>query len=193
MRNSSVGFFQHVTVAATLAFGVTAFSGSAAAQVVGVPNYHQVNEHIYRGAQPTDAGFQNLAKSGVKIVIDLRETDSRSVAEKKVVEAAGMRYINIPMYGMTAPPQASVDKVMALFNDTTSGPVFVHCRRGADRTGTVVACYRVAHDGWTNAKALTEAKANGMSWVEVAMQHYVMQYQPPTTTGAATVAVGNNQ
>ena len=151
-----------------------------------MPNYHVVNEHIYRGAQPTDDGFRNLAKSGIKVVNDLRETDSRSLAEKKVVEAAGMRYINVPLYGMSAPPQASVDKVMALFNDTSIGPVFIHCKRGADRTGTLVACYRVAHDGWTNTKALSEATADGMSWVEVAMQHSVMQYQPPTTTGAAT-------
>ena len=140
-------------------------------------NFHQVNDHVYRGAQPTDDGFKSLAKLGVKTVIDLRETDSRSAAEKKVVEGSGMRYINIPMQGMSAPSQADVAKVMALFDDPSAGPVFVHCRRGADRTGTVVACYRIAHDGWDNAKALREAKTDGMSWVEVAMQHYVMSYQ----------------
>lgn len=158
----------------------------AAAQVAGVENFHRVNDRIYRGAQPTDAGFQNLAKLGVKTIIDLRETDGRSAAEKKAVENAGMHYINIPLQGMSAPSPDAVDKVMALFNDESAGPVFIHCRRGADRTGTMVACYRISHDGWNNAKALQEARTDGMSWVEVAMQHYVLRYQPPTTTGVAT-------
>ena len=79
-------------------------------------------------------------------------------------------------------------------DDASAGPVFVHCRRGADRTGTVVACYRIAHDGWDNQKALQEAKGFGMSWTEVAMHHYVMRYQPQVNTAAsaATATVTNN-
>jgi protein tyrosine/serine phosphatase len=55
--------------------------------------------------------------------------------------------------------------------------VFVHCRRGVDRTGTIVACYRIAHDHWENRKALAEAEANGMSWTEIAMKYYVLGYK----------------
>jgi protein tyrosine/serine phosphatase len=96
---------------------------------------------------------------------------------------------------MSAPSAADVEKVMALFNSSDAGPVFVHCRRGADRTGTVVACYRISHEGWDNAKALKEARTNGMSWIETAMQHYVLRYKAPTaiataTTGAATTVAG---
>jgi uncharacterized protein (TIGR01244 family) len=179
------------TLAIGFVCGLTLLATSINAQtlnVVGVENFHQVNEHLYRGAQPTDAGFQNLAKLGVKTVIDLRETDGRSAQEKKAVESAGMRYVNIPMYGMSTPHQADVEKVLALFNDASAGPVFVHCRRGADRTGTVVACYRISHDGWNNAKALAEAKTNGMAWIEKAMQHYVMQYKAPVAVAAAATA-----
>jgi uncharacterized protein (TIGR01244 family) len=158
---------------------------SPSAPVAGVGNFYQVNEHIYRGAQPTDAGFQSLAKLGVKTIIDLRETDGRSALEKKAVEANGMRYINIPLRGMSAPSAADVDKIMALFNDEKAGPVFVHCKRGADRTGTVVACYRIAHDGWNNTKALQEARTDGMRWIEIAMQHYVLNYRAPAATVAA--------
>jgi len=150
-----------------------------------VGNFYQVNEHIYRGAQPTDDGFQSLAKLGVKTIIDLRETDGRSALEKKAVEANGMRYINIPLRGMSAPSAADVDKIMALFNDEKAGPVFVHCKRGADRTGTVVACYRIAHDRWDNAKALQEARTDGMRWIEIAMQHYVLNYHAPAAAVAA--------
>lgn len=181
-------------LAAAVVFGITALATSASAQITGVSNFYQVNDRVFRGAQPTTEGFQSLAKLGVKTVIDLRETDSRSALEKKTVEANGMRYINIPLQGMSAPSPADVDKVLAIFNDSAAGPVFVHCRRGADRTGTVVACYRISHDGWDNAKALREAKSDGMSWVEVAMQHYVMHYRAPVASAATapvTVAPGN--
>ena len=123
-----------------LLLALAVLSLPAFAQPAGVPNFHKVDDQVYRGAQPSTEGFQNLAKLGVKTVLDLREADSRSTAEKKVVEAAGMRYVNIPLRGMAAPSAQDVAKILGHFADTKSGPVFVHCRRGADRTGTVIAC-----------------------------------------------------
>lgn len=187
--------FHGFAVSATLSIVIASIPGFAQTNVIGVTNFHQVNDHVYRGAQPTDLGFQNLAKMGVKTVVDLREITDRSAQERSTVEAAGMKYVSVPMQGMSAPSPADVAKVLALFDDATAGPVFVHCRRGADRTGTVVACYRIAHDGWNNQKALQEAKEDGMSWTEVAMHHYVQHYQPAlntATTGVATAAAANN-
>src|ERR1051326_7667021 len=149
----------------------------AAQEPAGVTNFHQINSHVCRGAQPSNEGFQSLARIGVKTVIDLRESGSRAAAERKVVEAAGMRYINIPLNGHAAPTEQQVTKLLELLNDQSAGPVFVHCRRGADRTGTILACYRISHDHWDNEKALHEAKSNGMSWTEMAMKHYVLGYK----------------
>ena len=178
---------------ATLVIGIASFPGFAQTNLAGLPNFHQVNDHVYRGAQPTADGLQSLAKLGVKTVIDLREAGDRSTSERSLVEAAGMRYVTIPFQGMSAPSPANVAKVLALFDDASAGPVFVHCRRGADRTGTVVACYRIAHDHWDNQKALQEAKGFGMSWTEVAMHHYVLRYQPQvnTASGTATATAGS--
>jgi protein tyrosine phosphatase (PTP) superfamily phosphohydrolase (DUF442 family) len=167
-------------------------TGFAQQAPAGVGNFHVVNEHVYRGAQPSDEGFKALAKMGVKTVVDLREAD-QAAGEKAVVEAAGMRFVSIPMHGMETPNPASVEKALAVFNDKNAGVVFVHCRRGADRTGAVVAAYRISHDKWDNGRALAEAKSNGMAWIQKAIQHYVKSYRPPVVEAAATTAApGSN-
>jgi|SRR5579871_715733 len=180
-RPSCAGTSTLVLLAAGLLTG-TAFAEDPA----GVPNFHRVNETVYRGAQPTPEGFQNLAKLGVKTVIDLREAGTLADAEKQVVEKLGMHFVSIPMRGMHEPTADQITKVLALFNNNAAGPVFVHCRRGADRTGTVVACYRISHDHWDNQKALTEARSLGMAWIEKAMQHYVLSYKVPVESATAS-------
>jgi len=168
--------------------------------VPGIPNFHQVNEHVLRGGQPAAESWPSLARLGVKTVIDLRREDEHSTAEEaQAVGAAGMNYVNVPMRGMSSPTNEQIVKVLSLLNDDSSGPVFVHCRRGADRTGTVIACYRIGHDQWDNQKALKEAKVMGMSMWERAMQHYVLDYKaasynlaskPVPAAPAAAVAPG---
>ena len=149
---------------------------AAGAPAPGVPNFHQVNERIYRGAQPNGEGWDSLAKLGVKTVIDLRpESEHSCKAEKGAVEAVGMHYVNLPLSGVHAPSDKQISKALSLVDDSAS-PVFMHCRRGADRTGTVIACYRITHDGWTNRRALHEAVSYGMSWIEFGMQRYVLAF-----------------
>lgn len=148
-----------------------------AGDLPGVGNFHEVNAHVYRGAQPKGQGFGNLAKLGVAVVVDLREPGKRSALEEKFVRAAGMRYINVPMKGLGAPSSADIAKVLALLEDESTGAIFVHCRRGSDRTGTVLAVYRIRHDGWENRKALSEARSLGMSRLERSMQAYILNYK----------------
>jgi tyrosine-protein phosphatase SIW14 len=150
----------------------------AAAATPNLPNFQKVNDSLYRGGQPTANGFNTLAALGVKTVIDLREPGEHSERqEQALVEAKGMRYVSVPLKGMSAPPGPEVAQVLAVLNDPSAGPVFIHCRRGADRTGTIIACYRISHDHWNNRDALTEARSLGMRFFEVSMQKYVMGYE----------------
>ena len=103
-----------------------------------------------------------------------------------------MKYVNVPMQGTNTPSPAVVAKALAVLNQADAGPVFVHCRRGADRTGTIIACYRISHDGWHPAKALREAKGLGMAWYTSGMQHYISAYTPPTQNAAADSVVSAN-
>ena len=131
-----------------LAASLTLSFAGASSQSEDLPNFQKVDDHVYRGAQPTNNGFKDLAERGIKMVVDLRDIGEHSQAdEQKAVTDLGMQYVSIPMQGMSTPKDKQIAAVLALLNDVRSGPVFVHCRRGADRTGTVIALYRMVHDG----------------------------------------------
>lgn len=154
-------------------------------------NFHQVTDQVYRGGQPTDEGWKTLAKLGVKIVIDLRregESGGHSIEEEaRAVRAAGMSFVSIPMKGAPAgPTDEQIAQVLKVFD--SNRPAFVHCKEGKDRTGTVIACYRRAHQGWDSGKALAEARALGLHWYETGMKAYVQSFRPDTVRAAQGVS-----
>lgn len=168
-----MSFANHRPIA-LLVFCLPLFAGSAP----GINNFDKVDAHVYRGGQPTDEGFQYLARLGVKTIVDLRESADRSKAEERVVNGAGMQYVNVPMTGLTPPTEAEITKILALLEDSATGPVFVHCQRGADRTGAVVAAYHIDHDKWDNDRALQDAKAHSMSYFQFPRQKYIRDFRP---------------
>src|SRR5438105_5394060 len=85
--------FAVITSVASLSFGKTAANGNF--PTIKIKNFGQMDDRFYRGAQPKENDFQDLAKLGIKTVIDLR--DDPASYEKRNVEALGMRYVNIPM------------------------------------------------------------------------------------------------
>src|SRR5690349_7236106 len=101
----------------------------------GVGHFFKVDEKLYRGAQPSEEGFESLAKLGVKTIIDLRETSDRSEWEEGIVKSAGMRYMAFPIESLAAPSDSQIRDILKVINDPSQGPVFVHCKRGKDRTG----------------------------------------------------------
>ena len=151
-------------------------SASDLAAVKHVPNFDKVNDHIYRSGQPSAVGLEELGAFGIKQVIDLREPGASEKAEGAKLSKLGVKYFNVPFPPFSAPTQEQVGSVLAMLMDSDSGTILVHCRRGKDRTGTVIACYRIQHDGWTNQRALQEAKAHGMSSLERGMRSFVLHF-----------------
>ncbi|MBV8865022.1 MAG: tyrosine-protein phosphatase [Acidobacteriaceae bacterium] len=143
-----------------------------------IRNFAEVDQTLWRGGEPTPAGLQELDGSGVKLVIDLRESGGGTLLEKQQAEQLGMKYVNLPFKPFSAPTSEQMRTVLFLLTNRGKNVIFIHCRRGKDRTGTVIACYRIQHDGWTNAKALEEAREFGMSWTERGMRSFVLSFSP---------------
>jgi protein tyrosine/serine phosphatase len=141
-----------------------------------LPNFHLVNSQLYRGAQPKAGGLQRLKTIGIKTIVNLRGADERTQAEEQEARRLGLRYYNVALPEFSKPKDDDVERVLDLINAPENQPVFVHCRRGADRTGTVIASYRITHDGWTAADAEKEAEKYGMSWTQRGMKHYIEEF-----------------
>ncbi len=124
---------------------------------------------------------------GIRTVINLRSGQDGVEREKRVVEGLGMRFVNIALRGYHSPSDENIRKALAELDEATrtKAPAFVHCKLGRDRTGTVIACYRIARQGWGNAEALREAKKLGMSPLQFRMQRYVKKFRPETEQGVA--------
>lgn len=141
-----------------------------------LPNFHKVNEQLYRGAQPLTGGMKEIAALGIKTVINLRGEDERTRDGATEASAAGLRYFSVPLPGLRRPKDSQVERILALINDSQNWPVFIHCHHGEDRTGTIIAVYRISNDGWSSEQAKKEAKRYGMSRFQFGMKDYIGDY-----------------
>ena len=146
----------------------------------GIDNFGKINDCLYRGAQPDATGIKNLARLGVKSIINLRLTNDVWKAEATVDSSSGILYTNVPLNGLAPPTHAQVATLLALI-ETLPAPVFVHCQYGCDRTGTIIACYRIRQGGWPNQAALDEARKYGISKLEFGMINYIRNFGKAST------------
>lgn len=130
----------------------------------GVGNFGRVNARLWRGAQPSSAGLQQLKAQGVDIVVSFTLEGEAHVAEQREVEGLGMRYVGIPWSTRSVPTADQVATFLGVIRDSPDARVFLHCKQGADRTGVMVAIYRLAVDRWTADQAVSEMEAFHHYW-----------------------------
>lgn len=125
-----------------------------------VKKLYKVSDTLYRGAQPSEEGIFELKKLGIKTLINLR-TDSDEDAERLNGVELACESIPISWNPFRSPKDADVVKFLQMATDPSKQPVFVHCRQGVDRTGLMIAAYRIVIQGWNKDEALAEMKQIG--------------------------------
>jgi protein tyrosine phosphatase (PTP) superfamily phosphohydrolase (DUF442 family) len=141
----------------------------------GVPNSGKVTTTLFRGAQPTREGFTTLAASGIAIVVDLRFEGDRD-AERRAVTQAGMEYVGMP-WSCHFPRDSVTAQFLQFVRANPERKIFVHCEHGVDRTGLMIATYRMAEQGWTPEQARREMVAYGFDFVHRTWCRAVSSYE----------------
>jgi protein tyrosine phosphatase (PTP) superfamily phosphohydrolase (DUF442 family) len=131
--------------------------------VRGVPNFAVVSPILSRGAQPTREGFRQLRERGIRTIVAMRWMHD---------DDAAIAGLGLNSYWIQAkqwnPETEDVVRAMKVILTPEYQPVFVHCQAGKDRTGLIVAVYRILVDGWSADDAIGERKLFGATdfWEE---------------------------
>ena len=148
-----IATFSLILALSTFSFGKT---NKSSFPDIKISNFGQMDENFYRGARPKPDDLKNLAALGIKTIIDL--TDNSREREQPAVEAAGMRYVNIPIVDKKAPSAEQINAFLQVANDPGTGKFYVHCAGGRHRTGIMGAVYRFNHDQWNYEQVYAEMK-----------------------------------
>jgi protein tyrosine/serine phosphatase len=155
-----------------------------------IPNFAVVSPRFLRGAAPSDEAIKQLGDHGVKTIIDLRWTACGSAHEKAVAERLHINYIHLPM-GYLKPTTTQLEQFLRLVSNPRYQPVYVHCRQGADRTGTLVGVYRMVVQNWSFNKTYSEMRQHHFKPWLYSLKQTVRNCQADATTGLTPANTGN--
>jgi tyrosine-protein phosphatase SIW14 len=124
---------------------------------IRIDNFGCINPNYYRGAQPKEGDYADLAGAGIKTLINLTSDDAVP-DEESMAKRAGLSHVRIPMTTHEGPTEEQLNQFLKIVNDPASQPVYVHCVGGRHRTGVMTAVYRMTQEGWTADQAFKEMK-----------------------------------
>jgi uncharacterized protein (TIGR01244 family) len=147
---------------------VTSFAAPGAMQapagtVPGITNYTRVDATVGCGGATSADAYPALKAEGFAAVVNLRQADEPGAnidASRAAAQAAGLKYIHVPLNGHAPSPDA-VDAVLAALRDPANSPVYIHCAT-ANRVGAVWLIKRVLADSWDVERATAEAERIGL-------------------------------
>ncbi|HYF50187.1 MAG TPA: tyrosine-protein phosphatase [Planctomycetota bacterium] len=140
--------------------------------IPGLKNFAKVSDVLYRGEQPEREGFEALKKMGVKTIVNLRSFNS----DRSKLKGLGLQYAHIYCKAWN-PEDEDVIKFLKIIQDKNNHPVFVHCQHGADRTGMMVAIYRMMEQGWSIEESRKEVENFGFHKIWKDIQKYLQKFK----------------
>ncbi len=136
--------------------GCGAFRNLPTDPETGILNFARVNDTLYRGGQPEAEQFDKLHQMGIRTVVCMRTFNT----DRSRVDASQMDLVHISFKGSHV-EEEDVIAFLKVATDPAAQPVFVHCKLGADRTGLLIAVYRMVVEGWSRQRAIDEMYAMG--------------------------------
>lgn len=134
---------------------------AAPMELEGVPNLHRVSDTLYRSAQPSKTGMENLETLGIETIVNLRSFNS----DRDEIKDTHLAYEHLYMKAWH-PEEKEIVSFLKIVSNPKRTPVLVHCKHGADRTGTICAIYRIVIEGWTVDEAVDELLNGGYGFHE---------------------------
>jgi protein tyrosine phosphatase (PTP) superfamily phosphohydrolase (DUF442 family) len=171
-KQLSVGYQAHEKIGASSVLPDGARISEKIFGLCGLSNVGRLSPGIFRGAQPLPEGYETLKAMGIKTIINLRSQHG----EKAVVEAAGMQSIEIPMSVFRSVDIGQVNNIINSMINPDNQPVYIHCKLGQDRTGVVIAAYRMRVDGWSLSEAEAEMQSFGFNDLWIKLKKFVRKY-----------------
>ena len=141
----------------------------------GARNYTRVDATVACGGATSAEAFPELKRRGFAAVINLRRAEEPGAdveSSRAAAEAAGLKYIHIPM-DSSKPDTPAVDRFVEAVGDKANQPVYIHCG-SANRVGGMWLIKRALLDGWPVEKAMAEAEAIGLR--NAALKQFALDY-----------------
>ena len=118
-------------------------------------NLYRVSDELYRSEQPDKKEFTELSGLGIKSSLNLRTTET----DDELIGKCAIKPFLVPMDAGSFTDKEIIAALKVI--KSAPKPILVHCRHGSDRTGVVVAMYRIVFQGWTREEALNELLNGG--------------------------------
>jgi protein tyrosine/serine phosphatase len=123
-------------------------------------NLYRVDEFVFRSEQPTQRGMYVLDSLGYKSILNLRNLKSDRFKARNT--RLGLYHKRINTWTISYDEMVIGVKELIL----APKPILVHCKHGSDRTGCILAAYRIVQHGWTKEEAIKEFREGGYGFHE---------------------------
>lgn len=124
-------------------------------------NFYKIDEGVYRSEQPDKADFMALEAFGIEEVLNLRNYHS----DNDEAEGTNLKLHRLKTNAYSI-SQKQLIKALRTIKER-KGPIVVHCQHGSDRTGGVLAMYRIVFQNFSKEEAIKEMKEGGFGFHKI--------------------------
>lgn len=121
-------------------------------------NWYKVDSRVYRSEQPDGKAMAEIEAFGIRRVLNLREFHD----DNDEIRNTSLKSFRVPVK-TSAINDDHIVQALRIINSSDE-PILVHCWHGADRTGTVIAMYRIINQGWSREQAIDELVNGGYNY-----------------------------